>query len=136
MRTSGPVRFLGGVWEDFDSRSRVGRISEPYLHYPNSKGLSDWIAKHDRYALWEADRLHGSGRRQVHRRRVLRQIRYRLGPMRKYVSIFYLLVLRRGLLDGRTAVAYCRRMWIYELLIDAHLDDMRFDLKKEERGHG
>ena len=37
--------------------TRVGRIATPYDHFANSKGLSDWLARHDRYSSWDAEKI-------------------------------------------------------------------------------
>lgn len=44
----GEVTFAGGVWEHFSEGAKVGRINIPYDHFANSKGISDWLARHDR----------------------------------------------------------------------------------------
>lgn len=125
VRVGSEARFAGGVWEDFSNPELAGHIDEPYIHRTNAKGLSDWVEKHVRYADWEAQRIFrlGSGEVPAQRRAMLRQIRYSLGPFRKYLAILYLAIVRGGLLDGRQGVSYLRRMFIYELLIDESLKE-------------
>jgi glycosyltransferase involved in cell wall biosynthesis len=133
VRRSSNVRFTGGVWEDFDSPELAGKISVPYVHRTNAKGLEDWVGKHVRYAHWEASRING-GRdardASKERRAVGRRIRYALGPLRKYASILYLALVRGGLFDGRESMSYLRRMFIYELLID----EFMVEEKKKQSG--
>jgi glycosyltransferase involved in cell wall biosynthesis len=108
---------------------RVGTLTQPYLHYSFSKGLTDWLEKHNRYATDEAretvKRLEasahidwtglGSGD-QSRRRRALKELAYRL-PFRPTLRFFYMYVLRGGFLDGQAGLTYCRLLAIYEYLI-------------------
>src|SRR5690606_37679156 len=51
----GRMRFKDhghGQREDTDARLR--RLKNPYLHYSFSKGLHDWLDKHNRYSTLEA----------------------------------------------------------------------------------
>ncbi len=123
VKRSGSVRFTGGVWEEFSEPALAGKISQPYLHYTNAKGLGDWISKHVRYAKWESARISSTAKpadAPKERRQQLRNIRYRLGSFRKYFAIAYLFLIRRGFLDGPEGISYLRRMFIYELLIDEY----------------
>lgn len=108
---------------------RVGTLVEPYLHYSFSKGLSEWFDKHNRYASDEASetvRLLSESRgidwgglwspERTRRRRVLKELSYRL-PFRPSLRFLYMYVLRRGFLDGRAGLTYCRLLSIYEYLI-------------------
>ena len=116
---------------------RVGTLIEPYLHYSFSKGLTDWFEKHNRYAsdearetvkllaenrsidwrgLWARDR--------THRRRALKEFTYRF-PFRPLLRFLYMYVLRRGFLDGRAGLTYCRLLAIYEYLIVLKTRELR-----------
>lgn len=124
------ITFTGGVWEDFSTKELAGKINAPYIHETNAKGLEDWLEKHVRYAKWESSKILETDlqERTTGRRKILRNIRYRLGGLRKYISIIYLAIGRRGLLDGREGRSYLRRMFIYELLID------EFQIQESARG--
>lgn len=127
IRRTSDARFTGGVWEDFAPGARSGNLLVPYLHFTNRKGPSDWFEKHERYAQWEAKQIVGSKLRssEAVRRGLARRARYALGPIRKYAALMHLAVLRGGLLDGRAGRSYMHRMFIYELMIDAHVDELR-----------
>ncbi|MFZ1538907.1 MAG: glycosyltransferase family 2 protein [Chromatiaceae bacterium] len=108
---------------------RIGTLTEPYLHFSFSKGLTEWFDKHNRYAsdeVREAVRLRlagdgldwrglwsGEGTR---RRRALERLSSRL-PLRPLQRFVYMYLLRRGFLDGRAGLTYCRLLAIYEYLI-------------------
>lgn len=126
VKGNSATRFAGGVWETFEQSGSVGRISTPYIHRTNVKGLKDWLEKHIRYADWEAKQIvekRSELKALPMRRNFLRKVRYSLGPIRKYVAIFYLGILRGGLLDGKQGRSYLKRMFIYELLIDEFIKE-------------
>jgi glycosyltransferase involved in cell wall biosynthesis len=108
---------------------RVGTLSEPYLHYSFSKGLTEWVEKHNRYSSDEAREtvqfLSGhqavawSGllsRDRMRRRRALKELSYRL-PFRPFLRFAYTYLLGRGFLDGHAGWTYCRMLALYEYLI-------------------
>ena len=87
---------------------RIGTLREPYLHYSYSKGLTDWVDKHNRYASAEARaavRLLAAGggldwaglwaREPSRRRRALKVLSSRL-PLRPLLRFLYMYVVRRG----------------------------------------
>jgi glycosyltransferase involved in cell wall biosynthesis len=111
-RTS--LEIAGGVWEDFPPGVCTGKIAEPYVHFVNSKGLSDWVGRHARYATWEAQTPTNNGAERRHR---LRTIGRKLGPLRPFAAVFHHLVVRGGLLDGGSVWSYARRQFMYELMI-------------------
>ena len=109
---------------------QVGTFDEPYLHYNFSHGLASWLRKHVRYAEDEAellartrrgaaeslDRL--SGGDATSRRRALKRLaNYLPLALRPAARFFYILVWRRGLLDGRHGLLYALMLSIYEGMI-------------------
>lgn len=109
----GKASFTGGVWESFAVGVSAGYIAEPYLHYVNSKGLSDWVQRHVRYAEWEARPVRSPDERHYRARRFLRPF----GILRVPVTIAYHLIWRRGFLDGGSVWSYARRQMVYQLLV-------------------
>jgi glycosyltransferase involved in cell wall biosynthesis len=108
---------------------RVGTLSQPYLHYSFSKGLTEWFDKHNRYASDEAretlrvlGKAGGADWRGLvsgdrgRRFRALKELSFRL-PFRPSLRFLYMYVLRRGFLDGRAGWTYCRLLAMYEYLI-------------------
>jgi len=106
----------------------IGRLREPYLHFPFSKGLKEWFAKHNRYSTAEAEhdltlrRAKRLGLRALlsrdstERRRALKDLSIWL-PLRPTLRFLYPYVLRRGFLDGRPGLAYCQLMALYERMV-------------------
>ena len=102
---------------------RLERLQANYLHDLSSGGESEWLEKHRRYARAEA-RAHLEGSAAVswrqlfsaarlQRRRALKQLSYGL-PCRPLLRFIYQYGLRRGFLDGRPGLRYCRLLARYE----------------------
>ena len=92
-------------------------IREPYDHYGFSKGIADWIARHNHYSTNEVELIHRLrqeplrlgdlvSRDPVVRRRSMKRIAARLG-FRPLARFTYLYVLRGGFLDGRAGLLFC-----------------------------
>jgi glycosyltransferase involved in cell wall biosynthesis len=111
----------------------TGRLLNDFIH-EDRKGVTDWIAKHNRYATAESQelfntrsapdyreidaRLFGT---QAQRKRWLRyEIWNRLPPLiRPFFYFFYRYILAGGFLDGREAFAYhfLQGLW-FPMLVD------------------
>ncbi len=116
----------------------VGRIGGYLDHFPFSKGLADWIDRHNRYSTAEArqildDQLAGtpfsffkafSARDFTERRFHQKQFFYRL-PCRPTLKFLALYVAKFGFLDGRAGLIYARLMAWYEYLIVLKTRDLR-----------
>ena len=104
---------------------------EGYLdHFPFSKGIEEWIAKHNFYSTQEAQQIvtnrnAGAGfslkaalfEKDFHqRRRHQKELFYRM-PARPLVKFVLSYVGRRGFLDGRAGLVYCLLQAFYEYMI-------------------
>jgi glycosyltransferase involved in cell wall biosynthesis len=106
------------------------------LRHDDYRGLTAWLARHNRYATWEAH-LYRKFRREpigvgpveflrldaFQRKRVLRRIWVRL-PMRSPIRFFVWYVARGGFLDGRPGFVFCVLMSYYEFIIGAKLREL------------
>jgi glycosyltransferase involved in cell wall biosynthesis len=108
----------------------VGDLLHHLDHYPFSKGLTHWFARHNSYSTFEAQQIlmnraslepfslraaffeHDFNRRRFHQKELF----YRL-PARPLVKFFLLYVLKRGFLDGRPGLTYAVLQSIYEAMI-------------------
>lgn len=121
----------------------LGYMREPYLHFAFSKGLQHWFEKHARYAADEATSV-GIGTPNlpdaikrcfsydpIIRRRALKQLSFRL-PARSLLRQFELLVINRGILDGRAGITYARMMGVYEAMLATYLSAKRDGFFDEE----
>ena len=117
--------------------TRLGRLSANYLHHLTSggpAGEAEWIEKHRRYARAEAraylsavgtvgwrDLVHTD---RLRRRRAMKHFSYVL-PGRPCLRFVYQYILRRGFLDGRPGLHYCRLLARYEGFAAAELRALR-----------
>src|SRR5215813_4452309 len=108
--------------------SRIGTLQSSLLHFNFSKGLSDWIEKHNRYSTAEAQQnVYGYTNEDVpildllssetdRRRRAAKKIFKRL-PCRATIRFIYMYLFRGGILDGKVGFTYSRMLAWYKWLI-------------------
>ena len=115
---------------------RLARLQHTYDHNLSSQSEAEIIAKHARYAraearafattrrtrsaLWQAFR-HGD---PLARRRALKEASYHL-PLRGVLRFIYQYILRRGFLDGRAGLVYCRLLARYENDVSREIRNLR-----------
>lgn len=120
----------------------IGTLHQPYLHYSFSKGLTDWIDKHNRYSTQEAreivriqserhdkadpPRLMGSA---VQRRRWLKQRLYPKLPARWILRFCWLYFIKLGFLDGKAGLRFCQLHAAYELFIGLKVVETKHNSK-------
>jgi len=115
--------FEGGVWEHFSAAVRTEKLGEPYLHFANSKGFSEWLIRHDRYSSWEAEAivryLGGQGRSSFRTRRRLgaRAAAAHLWPARPLLRFLYTYFVRLGFTEGVPGLMLALRYAMYEYMI-------------------
>lgn len=129
------------IHEHVELDGRLGFLTNPLLH-DDFKDMTSWMAKHNRYASWEAH-LYRRFRQEplgvtplqfvrldpFRRKRVLRRLWVRV-PFRPLIRFFVWYVLRQGFRDGRAGFIFCVLMAHYEFLITAKLHE----LNTSERG--
>ncbi len=127
----GQVRFAGGVWEHFDPSVKTGRIHEPYDHFANSKGFSDWLVRHDRYSTWDAQRIYDyldqsdPAALGTRRKLGLRRLAARWWPFRPVGRFFTMYVLRGGFMEGLPGLAFCCLYAMYEFMTVVKIVELR-----------
>jgi glycosyltransferase involved in cell wall biosynthesis len=116
-------------------RGETGYLKNRFLHYNFSKGLTEWIEKHNNYSLAEAQEalkvLDGSkslasifSEQEALRRVARKNLALRL-PFRPMLKFIYLYFGKMGILDGRPGFTYCILQSIYEYLIDLKVTELR-----------
>lgn len=133
----GEVRFAKaghGQREDQVKRG-VGSINVAYDHFNFSKGIGEWVEKHNRYSDEEAvDVLSHDGESvnwsalwrgsSIDRKRTLKRLHAKL-PGRWLFKFLYLFVWKRGFLDGYPGFVYCVLQGFYDFLITAKVAEIR-----------
>jgi glycosyltransferase involved in cell wall biosynthesis len=114
---------------------RVGFLRSR-LRHDDYRGLTAWLERHNRYAIWEAH-LYRKFRSEpigvgpleflrldaFRRKRVLRRVWVRL-PFRTPLRFLLWYGARRGFLDGRPGFIFCVLMSYYEFVIDAKIREL------------
>ena len=118
-----------------------GYLTGMLTHYNFSKGISEWIDKHNRYSQLEAQEgmklIHQSSADEPRlfdadaalRRRALKNLSFRL-PLRPLIKFLYFYVWQRGWLDGRAGLTYCVLQAFYEYMIVLKMRE----LERQQRG--
>lgn len=112
----------------------LGYIRAPYDHFGFSKGVADWIARHNQYSTHEIElilqlrreplRLTDLFRRDpVVRRRCLKRVAARI-PLRPVTRFLYSYIFRGGFLDGRAGWHYCLLRASHEIHVEAKLAEL------------
>jgi glycosyltransferase involved in cell wall biosynthesis len=125
-----------------------GRLRQPYLHYNFSKGIADWLERHNRYSTDEARRL-GSDRRSIvtlllqmapgnstESRQQARKLLAARVPFRPFVRFLYSYIWRGGFLDGRAGFHYCTLMAFYDYLTRLKRRELTTELPRREESSG
>ena len=125
----GRARYAREVNEVLVIDGQVRELSGAFDHYPFSKGLTHWIAKHNSYASGEAKivaeqtfQSDGSWKTALfakdfnEKHSARKAIFYRM-PGRPLVRWAYLMFYRGGILDGRAGFVYSTLQAIYEYFI-------------------
>ncbi|MHC4908648.1 MAG: glycosyltransferase family 2 protein [Planctomycetota bacterium] len=119
-----------------------GYLKHMFRHYNFSKGVTEWLDKHNKYSLMEAMEgiklLRGEQGEEAAsifssdkaiRRKGLKNLSFRL-PFRPFIKFLYMYFVRLGFLDGRAGITYCTLQAIYEYMIVLKMKE----LKMREKG--
>lgn len=129
------VRYRRPIHPVLEIDGPVGDLNGYLDHEPFSKGIGDWVSRHNHYSSLEAREIHdgrsyepgfralwtdltgaflGSGmqQRRVHQKRLYHRL-----PARPLLKFFLLYGLKGGFLDGKAGFTYATLSAIYEYLI-------------------
>lgn len=113
----------------------VGYLQGHFIHQTFNNGMNAWLEKHNRYSWHEAfeslESLKTSPRLRklmsrdpITRRLAIKEFSARV-PFRPTLRFLYMYLLRRGFLDGRAGLHYCRLLAIYEYMIVLKMQEIR-----------
>ncbi|MBY0439789.1 MAG: glycosyltransferase family 2 protein [Burkholderiales bacterium] len=134
----GKVHYEREINEVLKVDGQVVDLPGHFDHFPFSKGVEHWFAKHNQYSSMEARELMKTrmgeyplslktalfGRDFNERRYHQKELFYRM-PFRPLVKFLYLYGLRRGFLDGRAGFSYATMASIYEYMISVKVTELR-----------
>lgn len=113
-----------------------GYLNEHFIHYNFSKGITEWLERHNRYSTYEAiEQIQALRERPVSwkalfssdantRRLEAKNFSFRM-PMRPSLKFFLLYLVKLGFLDGRAGLTYCVLQALYEYEICLKMSEMR-----------
>ncbi len=123
------ARYTRSINEVLEVDGPIADLTEPLDHYPFSKGIAHWVAKHNLYSTMEAQLIVAqSGLRNpslhtalrdpdFHTRRLHQKALFYKLPARPLIKWAYMMFIRRALLDGPAGWAYATLASFYEYLI-------------------
>ena len=130
------MRFIDyGHGQREDPAAKTAVLEEPYEHHAFSKGVFEWIEKHNRYSTLEALQVVSGERGQwslwdliagsrIKRWRAWKEFLYRV-PGRPWIRMAGVLLLHGGIIEGKAGWTYARLIGLYERMISIKLKLMR-----------
>jgi glycosyltransferase involved in cell wall biosynthesis len=117
----------------------VGELVNPLDHYPFSKGLHHWFARHNTYSTLEAQQIFNNNAnipplslrkaliekdftiRRFHQKELFYRLPAR--PVLKFIILFF---FKKGFLDGPPGFKYAMLQCMYEYMIILKLQELRY----------
>lgn len=130
-------RYTRPVNEVIEVEGHIGELKEPLDHFPFSKGIAHWIAKHNTYSTMEAELIvRGQGLLQpswstalrdpdFHTRRLHQKALFYKLPARPLLKWLYMVVVRRSFLDGWAGITYATLQAVYEYFIVLKVNELK-----------
>ena len=131
------ARYTRAINEVLEVDGPVAELLYPLDHFPFSKGIAHWIAKHNTYSTMEAELIVRQQGLQTpslraalrdpdfHTRRLHQKALFYRMPARPLLKWGYMMFVRGALLDGAAGVAYATLQSIYEYFIVLKTRELR-----------
>jgi glycosyltransferase involved in cell wall biosynthesis len=122
-------RYTRAINEVIEVEGPIGQLSYPLDHFPFSKGIAHWIAKHNQYSTMEAELIYRQQGLQnpslrtalrdpdFHTRRLHQKALFYKLPGRPLIKWLYMMFVRGAALDGAAGLTYATLQAFYEYLI-------------------
>jgi glycosyltransferase involved in cell wall biosynthesis len=123
------ARYTRAINEVLEVDGQIMDLGYPLDHYPFSKGIAHWVAKHNTYSTMEAELIYRQqGLRNpswktalrdpdFHTRRLHQKALFYRLPGRPLIKWVYMMFYRGAVLDGAAGVAYATLQSFYEYMI-------------------
>jgi glycosyltransferase involved in cell wall biosynthesis len=131
------AKYTRAINEVLEVDGPVAELAHPLDHYPFSKGIAHWIAKHNTYSTMEAELIvRQQGLRNpslraalfgpdFHTRRLHQKALFYRLPGRPLIKWFYMMFVRGAVLDGAAGITYATLQAIYEYFIVLKTKELR-----------
>jgi glycosyltransferase involved in cell wall biosynthesis len=125
----GRSRYTRAINEVMEVDGRVAELSYSLDHYPFSKGVAHWVAKHNVYSTMEAELIYRQQGLEdpswtkalrdpdFHVRRLHQKALFYRMPGRPLIKWMYMMLIRGAVLDGAAGMAYATLQSFYEYMI-------------------
>lgn len=133
----GHARYVREVNEVIEVDGAIRELSAPLNHFPFSKGVAHWVAKHNTYSTMEAQlvvsgaavqqaslRTAMLGEDRAERRAAQKALFFQL-PLRPVLKWLYMMFVRGAVLDGYAGLTYATLQSVYEYLIVLKTRELR-----------
>lgn len=131
------ARYTRAINEVLEVDGPVAELLHPLDHFPFSKGIAHWVAKHNTYSTMEAElivRQQGLQNPSLrtalrdpdfHTRRLHQKALFYKLPGRPLIKWLYMMFLRGAVLDGAAGVTYATLQSTYEYMIVLKTKELR-----------
>jgi hypothetical protein len=133
----GRATYTRAINEVLEVDGPVAELIHPLDHFPFSKGVAHWVAKHNTYSTMEAELIFRQQGLQnpslraalrdpdFHTRRLHQKALFYRLPGRPLIKWCYMMFLRGAILDGAAGVTYATLQSIYEYMIVLKTKELR-----------
>ena len=130
-------RYTRAINEVLEVDGRIEELENPLDHYPFSKGIAHWVAKHNQYSTMEAELIYKQQGLQspslktalrdpdFHTRRLHQKAIFYQLPARPLLKWLYMMFVRGAILDGAAGLTYATLQSFYEYLIVVKTRELR-----------
>ena len=131
------AKYTRAINEVLEVDGPIAELMHPLDHYPFSKGIAHWVAKHNVYSTMEAELIFRQQGLQnpslraalrdpdFHTRRMHQKAMFYRMPGRPVIKWCYMMFVRGAVLDGSAGVAYATLQSFYEYLIVLKTKELR-----------
>jgi glycosyltransferase involved in cell wall biosynthesis len=123
------AKYTRAINEVLEVDGRIAELGYPLDHFPFSKGIAHWVAKHNTYSTMEAELIYRQqGLRNpswksalrdpdFHTRRLHQKALFYRMPARPLIKWAYMMFFRGAILDGGAGMTYATLQSFYEYMI-------------------
>jgi glycosyltransferase involved in cell wall biosynthesis len=131
------AKYTRSINEVLEVDGPVAQLLAPLDHFPFSKGIAHWVAKHNTYSTMEAElivRQQGLqepslkaalSHADFHTRRLHQKALFYKLPARPFIKWLYIMFLRGAVLDGAAGLTYATLQSFYEYMIVVKTKELR-----------
>lgn len=130
-------KYTRSINEVLEVNGPIAELLHPLDHFPFSKGIAHWVAKHNTYSSMEAELIFRQQGLQnpsllialrdpdFHTRRLHQKALFYRVPGRPLIKWLYMMFVRGAVLDGAAGIAYATLQSFYEYLIVVKTKELR-----------